>query len=89
MGIWVGVGEELRAWSRGAILGPGSHPQFEPLWAWLAQRRARLLDALSGRFILFREWCFAVHSVCYTALPHWFLLAAELEMHVVPVMWKA
>lgn len=65
---------DLRCQNRGSYLDPSSaHPQFKPLWPWLATRRADLVDALWPDAILFGEWCFAVHSVRYDALPDWFL----------------
>jgi hypothetical protein len=39
----------------------------------LEARRERLVEALGQHLILFGEWCFAVHSVRYDALPDWFL----------------
>jgi hypothetical protein len=64
---------QLRAQNRGSYLEAGAHPQFQPLWAWLALRRGALSEALQGGLILFGEWCFAVHSIEYDALPDWFL----------------
>jgi ATP-dependent RNA circularization protein (DNA/RNA ligase family) len=73
IGITVGPGGEVRAQNRGEYLGPGAHPQFEPLWPWIDARRSALCDALGDRLVLFGEWCFAVHSVRYDALPDWFI----------------
>ncbi len=65
---------ELLAQNRGSWLSPDvCHPQFRSLWPWLAPRREALLDALWPDLILFGEWCAAVHSVPYDALPGWFL----------------
>ncbi|MCZ2110080.1 MAG: RNA ligase family protein [Dehalococcoidia bacterium] len=65
----------LRAQNRGSYLSPGhAHPQFVPLFRWLAAREHRLADALFPDLMLFGEWCYAVHSVTYTQLPSWFLL---------------
>lgn len=48
-----------------------------PHLAWLssapARQGERLVEALGQRLMLFGEWCFAVHSVRYDALPDWFL----------------
>jgi hypothetical protein len=64
----------IRAQSRGNYLAPGrSHAQWNPLWPWLAERRASLEDGLRGGLILFGEWCYARHTVPYDALPDWFL----------------
>jgi ATP-dependent RNA circularization protein (DNA/RNA ligase family) len=73
VGLSVSAEGEVIAQSRGSMLGPGAHPQFEPLWPWLARRRYALAKALSPGRILFGEWCFAVHSIQYTKLPDWFL----------------
>lgn len=65
---------ELLAQNRGSWLSPDTaHPQFRALWPWLAPRREALVDALWPDLILFGEWCAAVHSVHYDALPDWFL----------------
>jgi hypothetical protein len=64
---------EIQVQNRGSYLEAGAHPQFQPLWAWLALRRVALAEALRGGLILFGEWCFAVHSIEYDALPDWFL----------------
>lgn len=65
---------EPRAQNRGAYIRRDScHPQFEPLFRWLAPRCDALRVALAPGLMLFGEWCWAVHSVRYTALPDWFL----------------
>jgi hypothetical protein len=64
---------EIQAQNRGGYLHKGAHPQFQPLWHWLAARREQLVEALGRDLILFGEWCFAVHSIEYDALPDWFL----------------
>ena len=73
------VAGELRAQSRGHYLTRRAHPQFQPLWPWLEARRAPLLAALGEGLALYGEWCFAVHSVTYDALPDWFLLFDVLD----------
>lgn len=73
VGLSVDASGVLRAQNRGAYIEPGAHPQFGPLRAWMAERQQRLIDALGEDLILFGEWCFAVHSVEYAALPDWFL----------------
>ncbi|WP_404370002.1 RNA ligase family protein [Corallococcus coralloides] len=73
LGISVGPEGELRAQNRGAYLGPRAAPQFQPLWPWLETRRQQLVETLGQHLMLFGEWCFAVHSVHYDALPDWFL----------------
>jgi ATP-dependent RNA circularization protein (DNA/RNA ligase family) len=73
LGISVGPAGELRAQNRGSYLGTRASPQFQPLWPWLEARRQQLVGALGRHLMLFGEWCFAVHSVRYDALPDWFL----------------
>ncbi len=73
LGISVSPSGELRVQNRGSYLGTHAHPQFQPLWPWLAARREPLTQALGSQLILFGEWCFAAHSIHYDALPDWFL----------------
>jgi len=74
LGLSLGPDGRIRAQSRGNYLAPGrSHAQWNPLWPWLAERRASLEDGLSGGLMLFGEWCYARHTVPYDALPDWFL----------------
>ena len=73
LGLSVDSSGTLRAQNRGSFLGTRASPQFQPLWPWLEARRERLVEALGQQLILFGEWCFAVHSVRYDALPDWFL----------------
>ncbi len=64
---------EIRVQNRGSYLGRSSHPQFSPLWAWVAERQSVLKKSLARGIILFGEWCFARHSILYNQLPDWFL----------------
>ena len=74
LGFSVDDAGDLQAQNRGSYLQRESaHPQFRPLWSWLAPRREGLVDALFPDLILFGEWCYATHSVAYTRLPDWFL----------------
>lgn len=73
IGLSIDARGALQAQDRGEYLGRGSHPQFQPLWAWLEARRASLAAALRQDLVAFGEWCFATHSVSYSRLPDWFL----------------
>lgn len=73
IGFSVDPSGRVRVQNRGSFLEAGAAPQFRPLRAWLAQREARLADALGANLVLFGEWCYARHSVPYDALPDWFL----------------
>lgn len=74
VGFSVDAHGELQAQNRGSYLTPDAcHPQFKPLFRWLAPRRDTVLEALFPDLMLFGEWCYAVHSVRYTQLVDWFL----------------
>ena len=73
IGISFDGGETPVVKNRGTVLGPGSHPQFETLWPWLAKHKNSLCQALGPDLMLFGEWCFAVHSVRYHDLPDYFI----------------
>jgi len=74
LGISIGETGAVRVQNRGSYLAHDScHPQFKPLFRWLEPRRDALVEALYPNLMLFGEWCWAVHTVRYTALPDWFL----------------
>jgi ATP-dependent RNA circularization protein (DNA/RNA ligase family) len=73
VGISIDDQGSLRLQGRGQYLGPGAHPQFEPLWAWVQARESLLREGLRNGLVVFGEWCFATHSVKYDRLPDWFL----------------
>lgn len=74
LGFSVSEDGELLAQNRGSYLSKESaHPQFKPLWPWLARHQEALVDALWPDLMLFGEWCHAVHSIRYDRLPDWFL----------------
>src|SRR5574338_1632221 len=50
--------------------GPPSHPSFDGLKALHAQ----IKHDIPSNFQLFGEWCYARHSIEYSALPDYFLL---------------
>lgn len=63
----------IRAQNRGSYLQLPGTGQWKKLDAWLAQRTDMLFEHLSDQLMLFGEWCYARHSVCYDRLPDWFL----------------
>jgi hypothetical protein len=74
LGFSVGDDGVLRAQNRGSYLDlEAPDGQWRPLRRWLATRRHALTEALGPQLMLFGEWCYAVHSVRYGALPDWFL----------------
>jgi ATP-dependent RNA circularization protein (DNA/RNA ligase family) len=80
LGLAVGPGGRIRVQSRGNTLAPGrNHAQWNPLWPWLARHEQALVASLGEDKMLFGEWCYARHTVAYTALPDWFLAFDVLE----------
>lgn len=73
--------------NRGTVLTTESHPQFRTLWKWLAAHETALWDQLGPELMLFGEWCYAVHSVRYHALPDYFL-AFDVYDHEVGKFWS-
>lgn len=64
---------QLCAQNRSHYVSSEYHPQFKHLDKWLYQHSAVLWELLqSDRYILYGEWCFAKHSIPYTALSDWF-----------------
>jgi ATP-dependent RNA circularization protein (DNA/RNA ligase family) len=75
LGLSVDEDGRVRAQNRGSYLSAESaHPQFRPLWPWLATRQDALIDSLWPNLTVFGEWCVAVHSITYGRLPDWFLV---------------
>ena len=74
LGLSVGPDGRIRAQNRGNYLAPGQgQPQWNPLWAWIAQRADSLAEKLGPDLMLFGEWTYALHSIAYSDLPDWLL----------------
>ncbi len=73
LGISFDSGGNVRAQNRGGYLEFPRSGQWRPLQDWLTRRAEALFDTLIDQYILFGEWCYARHSVCYSRLPDWFL----------------
>ncbi len=81
LGLFVSETGKLKAQNRGTILESGkTHPQFEPFWNWLGKRMNTITQHLGRRYVIFGEWCYAVHSVYYSDLPDWYLGFDVLDM---------
>ena len=87
VGISVGLDGQVRVQNRGTYVGPGAHPQFGPLWEWVAKRTDALVETLGTALVLFGEWCFAVHSVRYDRLPDW-LLGFDIYDRAARCFWS-
>jgi hypothetical protein len=60
--------------SRGHILQGGAREgQFSLFKAWVETHQDAFRRAISMRYIVFGEWCYAKHTVFYDRLPHYFL----------------
>ena len=73
LGISFDLSGNMRAQNRGSYLKLPGSGQWKPLHDWLSLRTDALFDALIDQYILFGEWCYARHTVCYSRLPDWFL----------------
>ena len=73
LGISFDVEGNIRAQNRGSYLPFPMSGQWKKLGEWLVSRTNSLFDHLTDRYILFGEWCYALHSVPYDRLPDWFL----------------
>lgn len=58
--------------NRGRILGQGEHPQYQILMSWAYTFIEQLRIALGQKYIMFGEFCYAVHTIRYKSLPHYF-----------------
>lgn len=57
---------------RGHEITSGMHPQYDLFKQWTMGKRPVLEAMLQDRFILFGEWLYAMHSIHYRQLPHYF-----------------
>lgn len=73
LGISFDSDANIRVQNRGAYLELPGRGQWKKLADWLALRTDALFECLVDRYILFGEWCFAMHSIFYDSLPDWFL----------------
>jgi len=64
---------ELRMQSRGHVLGGHDHPSFDLFKRWGSVKRNMLWELLGEKYLMYGEWLYAVHTVKYTALPHYFM----------------
>jgi len=73
LGISVNEAGELQFQNRGNLLTGSLTGQWKPIRGWMASHLSGFRRHLRPDLILFGEWCFATHSVRYTALPDWFV----------------
>lgn len=63
----------IRAQSRGHFLTGGAREeQFNLMKEWIRVQEAELVEILEDRYVLYGEWCFAMHTQFYDLMPHYF-----------------
>lgn len=72
VGIHFTSGGRMVLQCRGHEITEGMHPQYDLFKQWTSVKRPMLEAMLGSRFILYGEWLYALHSVHYRALPHYF-----------------
>ena len=58
--------------NRGHVLGKGEHPQYNLLWPWTSVMGGFIKDVLGSSLVMYGEWTYALHTVKYTSLKHYF-----------------
>lgn len=71
VGVSFDAAGEIVIQNRGHILQTGEHPQYNIFRSWAYTFLDRIKETLSTRYILFGEWCYAVHTIKYKTLPHY------------------
>jgi hypothetical protein len=72
VGIHFAADGKMALQCRGHLITEGMHPQYDLFKQWAVVKRPMLEDLLASRHILFGEWLYALHSVYYRSLPHYF-----------------
>ena len=73
-GLSISADGELLIQSRGHyLLGHGDWPHFNTLKAWANTWQDALFDVLGSRYIMYGEYMYALHSIYYDMLPHYFM----------------
>lgn len=63
---------QIQYQNRGAYFRSPFSGQWKNLSEWLIPKTDILFEKLTDRHILFKEWCYAQHSVFYSQLPDCF-----------------
>ncbi len=73
LGISFDSNGEIVLQNRGKHIVKPYHGQWKKLLDWVPSHLDALFNGIEDRYILFGEWCYAKHSILYTALPDWFI----------------
>ena len=63
IGISVSPENKILIQNRGGYIDQDPPAQFRTLQSWISVRSDQLIEHLGRNFILFGEWCYAVHSI--------------------------
>ena len=72
VGIHFSDDGQMHLQCRGHLITEGMHPQYDLFKQWAATKRIALEPVLQNRYIVFGEWVYAMHSINYLGLPHYF-----------------
>jgi len=73
LGISFDSDGRIQTQNRGSFLQLPMTGQWKTAPEWLLRHSESLFDALTDRYLLCGEWCYAKHSVFYSSLPDWFI----------------
>lgn len=73
LGISFDRDSNMHVQNRGSYIDKPYSGQWKELGRWIPSKRDLMFDVLTDRYILFGEWCYAVHSIYYDQLPDLFL----------------
>lgn len=59
---------------RGSLVAQSEHEQFQYLYNWANRTKYDNIMAIPSGYLIYGEWCYAVHSIYYDRLPDYFLV---------------
>ena len=59
---------------RGSLVGQSEHEQFQYLHNWANRTKYNNIMAVPPGYLIYGEWCYAVHSIYYDRLSDYFLV---------------
>jgi len=64
---------------RGSLVGQSEHEQFQYLYNWANRIKYDNIMAVPSGYLIYGEWCYAVHCIYYDRLPDYFLVLDILK----------